>query len=249
VPTTAPARPALSTRAPRVYRLFSLSGVLPLGAFLVVHLAINAAALRGDATFARAVHVVRRLPALWLFESALVFAPLVFHAGVGLWMVVTRTPLAESSPYPRALRVAVRATGVVAVAFVAMHLPELRWRAPGARLGAGELETLLAADLSTVWFGVPWRGAAYLVGTACVTFHFAAGAWGWLVTTALGDRSRARRWAGWGAGAVGALLWVTLANVVVFHATGSRLFGEPAEEMNDGDAARGACPAGEASSK
>lgn len=240
MPTTAPARPALSTRAPRVHRLFSLCGVLPLGAFLVVHLAINAAALGGDAAFARAVHLAHRLPALWLFESLFIFAPLLVHGGIGLWMVVTRTPLAESSPYPDALRIALRATGVVAVAFVAMHLPELRWRAPGVRLGAGELETLLVADLSTVWHGVPWRGAAYLVGTGCVTFHFAAGMWGWLMTTRLGARSRARRWVGWGAGAVGAAVWVLLANVVVFHATGSRLFGEPAEEGEAGG--RESCP-------
>jgi succinate dehydrogenase/fumarate reductase cytochrome b subunit (b558 family) len=213
-----------------VRRLFSLSGVLPLGVFLLAHLALNARALRGDAAFTSAVHAVHRIPALVLLEWLLVFAPLVLHATVGLWLVVTRRSLAEPSPYPHALRIAVRATGVAAIAFLALHLPELRFRTPGARLGGDELGTVLVADLSSTWHGVPWRGAAYLVGTACVTFHFAAGLWAFFVTTRAGQSARARKWSGWGAGAIGAATWVMLANIVVFRATGARLFGGAGEQ-------------------
>lgn len=215
---------------PLVLRLFSLSGVVPLGGFLLVHIAVNARSLSGEAAFARAVRTLHSLPALVLVESLLVFAPLLFHGAVGLWLVATRAPLADRSPSPRALRLAMRATGVVAVAFVAMHLIELRFRSVGARLGGAELSTVLVADLSSTWHGVPWRGVAYLVGTGCIAFHFAAGLWTWFGTRRLGQAGRARRWAGWGAGAIGAGLWVLAANVVVFHATGARLFGGPAEE-------------------
>ncbi|HEY4013317.1 MAG TPA: hypothetical protein VGM06_08260 [Polyangiaceae bacterium] len=222
MPKPALDRTPLSVRAPLLHRLFSWSGVAPLGAFLLVHLAVNVAALRGETAFARAVHVVAGLPVLWLIEMFVVLAPLFFHGGVGLYLAVTRTPLTGHSPYPESLRAAVRITGVVALAFVAMHLPELRFRVRGVHLGAGELETLLAADLSSVSHGVPWRGAAYLVGTACVTFHFAAGLWGWLAQR---RPAASRRWTAWGAGALGAVIWLLLADVVVFHATGSRLFG------------------------
>src|SRR5262249_45748197 len=153
------------------------------GAFLVLHLAMNARAIAGDAAFARAVDALHRTPALPVLEALLVFAPLLFHAGVGAWLVLTRRSFAEPSPYPGALRAAVRATGLVVLAFLAMHLPELRFRAlavssasssSAARLDGGELATALAADLSSVSYAVPWRGAAYLVGAGCVTFHFAA---------------------------------------------------------------------------
>jgi succinate dehydrogenase / fumarate reductase cytochrome b subunit len=242
VPKPALDRTPLSVRAPLLHRLFTWSGVAPLGAFLFVHLAINVAALRGDASFARAVHVVASLPALWLFETLLVFAPLVFHGGVGLYLAVTRTPLSDHSPYPASLRTAVRATGVVALAFVVMHLPELRFRVRGVHLGAGELWTLLAADLSSVSHGMPWRGAAYLVGTACVTFHFAAGLWGWLTQWRAVALPASRRWTAWGAGALGALIWALLADVVVFHATGSRLFG-PSDPIEAGLGPQPPCPA------
>jgi len=221
-------------------RLFSLSGLLPLGAFLVVHLATNARTLRGDAAFARAVGTVQHIPALPLLEWAAVFAPLLLHATVGLWLVVTRTPLAATSPYPPALRVAVRATGVLTIAFLAMHLPELRFRTPGSRLDGGAIATLLAADLSATSRGVPLRGLAYLAGTACVTFHFAASLWGFFATTGRGRASAAlRRWAGLGAAVAGTATWIVFANIVVFEATGARMFGGAPEEQ----APREPCPA------
>lgn len=214
--------------------LFSLSGVFPLGAFLIAHIAVNALALRSDTAFASAIRVVHRIPALALFEWLFVFAPLLLHGAVGLWLVVTRTPLAEASPYPGSLRIAVRATGVAALAFIALHLNEFRFRMLDVRLGGGELATVLDADLSSTWHGVPWRGAAYLAGTACVTFHFAAGLWAFSVRTRSGNNARARKWAGWGAGATGAVLWMLLANAVVFRATGGRLFGAHEERAKEG---------------
>lgn len=220
-------------------RLFSLTGVVPLGTFLVLHLAVNACALRGDPAFARVVDGLGRVPALPLLEAVFVFAPLILHGAVGLWLVATRTPLAAASPYPPAVRVAMRATGGVALAFLAMHLTEFRFRTLGARLGGSGLGTLVASDLSATWGGVPWRGVAYLAGTACVTFHFAAGAWGFVAALPpLAESARRRKRMAWGAGAVGGALWIAFANIVVFHATGARLFGEPAE----GDAVGEPCP-------
>jgi hypothetical protein len=82
---------------------------------------------------------------------------------------------------------------------------------------------------------------AYLVGSACVVFHFAAGLWGFFATTERGRDARARRWAGWAAGVMGAALWLLLADTVVLHATGARLFGSPAHETSNE-----ACPPADA---
>jgi succinate dehydrogenase / fumarate reductase cytochrome b subunit len=226
-------------RSVLVRRLFSLTGVVPLGAFLLLHLTLNLRALGGDAAFAHAVDALERVPGLPLLEAVFVFGPLLVHGVVGLWLVVTGTPLASPSPYPRSVRIAMRVTGVLVVAFLAMHLSEFRFRVPGARLDGAQLGTSLAADLSSTWGGVPWRGVAYLVGTACVTFHFAAGLWGFFVAAAAGsDGVRWRKWAAWGVGAIGVALWIAFVNVVVFQATGARLFGEPGDLNGDG----GACP-------
>jgi len=221
-------------------RLFSLSGVAPLGAFLALHVAFNARALRGDAAFAALVDALGRVRALPLLEAVFVFAPLLVHGAIGSWLVVTGAPLrSPDTPYPAGVRVAMRATAVAALLFLAMHLWELRLGLPGGRPRGSELGTLVAAQLSSTWMSIPWRAAAYLVGTAAITFHFVAGVWGLLAVLPGGQAAMRRRWTAWGAGAVGAAAWVTLANVVVFQATGARLLGEPAGEMGAGEA----CPA------
>jgi len=225
-------------------RLLSWSGIA-LGPFFLVHVAINAQVLRGDARFATTVDRLHRFPGLAVWEWLFVLAPLLLHTTVGLWLILTRQRLTEPSPYPEYLRVAVRTTGIAAVAFLGLHLAELRFRAPGWRLDGGQLVTVLVAGLSSTWHGVPARSAAYLAGTACLAFHFAAGTWGFFAATRAGQRARARRWAAWGAGAVGAAMWALLANIVVFHATGSRMFGGPRGEDSERSAVP--CPADSAS--
>jgi len=217
---------ASASAAPRVRRAFSLSGVVPLGAFIVLHLAFNARALWGGWAFARTVDALDRAPGLPLVESLLVFAPLVFHGALGLWLVATRRTLAPAAPYPQGIRIAMRATGVAVLAFLALHLSAIRFHLRGTRLGGAELATLLDAQFSTTWHGVPWQGLVYLAGTACVTFHFACGLWGFYATTRTGRESaRRRRIAGWGALGLGLLMWATFADVVVLRATGAALVG------------------------
>jgi succinate dehydrogenase / fumarate reductase, cytochrome b subunit len=232
---TTPPVPAPLTedlRARVVQRAFSLTGIVPLGAFLVLHAAINARALHGDAAFVSTVHAVQRVPALSLLEVACVYVPLAVHGAIGAWLVATGRDLASPPPpYPRGVRIAVRATGVVLAAFLAMHLAELRFYSPGVHLDGGELATRLDADLSSVVRGVPWRGLAYLIGSGCATFHFAAGLWAAFAATAPARGSvRRRRWAAWALTALGAAMWLTFANVIVFRATGGQLFGETQEE-------------------
>lgn len=201
-------------------RLLSITGLAPLGAFLLIHVAINATVLWGPAPFDRTTAVLQYVPVLWMVETLFVFVPLAIHSLLGLRLVVARAPLGLARPYPPAVRVAIRATGVVATVFLAAHLLEFRFRGPDGHLDGAELRTLLAADLSSTAHGLPWRGAGYLIGTACVSFHFVAGVWG--VAAAAGGGTR--RWAGAALGGLGAFLWMTFVAVVVFHATGARPF-------------------------
>jgi succinate dehydrogenase / fumarate reductase cytochrome b subunit len=216
-----------------VRRVFSLSGVFPLGAFLVVHILANASALRGDGAFDATVRALRGLPLRALVEVLLVFGPLVLHAAIGLWLTITGRPLAQPSPYPKSVRAAMRVTGMLVLAFLAMHLPELRFRSsPDAHTGA-HLLTVLTADLSSTSHGVPWRGVVYLAAAGCVAFHFAGGLWGFVVgswSAGAAPSRRARLVAAWSAALLGVSLWFAFADVVVLHATGARIVGEVAPE-------------------
>jgi succinate dehydrogenase / fumarate reductase, cytochrome b subunit len=222
-PAPDPRRRTLAARA------FSLSGVVPLGVFLVLHAALNARALGGELPFARAVGWMERVPLLPVVEGVFVFLPLAVHAALGMALVVKRRSYAEPSPYPRGVRIAMHATGVIVLAFLAMHLPELRFRVPGVRPDAGQLLTFLGEDLSSMRAGLPWRGALYLLGSACATFHLVVGLWGYFVSSGRGGTERVRRIAAWWAAAVGAALWTLFVAVTVFHSTGARILGGEAE--------------------
>jgi succinate dehydrogenase cytochrome b subunit len=214
--------------SPLAQRLFTWTGLLPLGGFLVAHLAVNSSALRGVAPFASVIGTVHRIPAFGALEASFLLMPLAVHGALGGWLVVTRRPFASSSPYPAHVGLAMRVAGVGVVAFLAMHLPEFRWRGAGERLGGHETATLLAADLSWTWHGVPLRGLVYLVGAACAAFHLGAGLWGLLASSSRGRASRpVRIGAAWAIGALTFAIWLGFANVVVMHATGAPLFGGP----------------------
>ncbi len=225
-------------------RLFTLSGVVPLGAFLVLHAITNGRAARGEAAFVSAVSAYERVPGISILEALFVYAPLLFHAGFGLWLIAARRPLAEPSPYPPSWRLAVRATGVVSGVFLILHIPELRFRIPGGRPTGGQLLTWLAADLSSTFHGWPLVAAAYLFASACAMFHFAAGSWAVFANTRFGlEDARAKRRSAWAAALAGVALWLIFANATVLHATGARLFGSsaPLAEESGGS---GICPPG-----
>jgi succinate dehydrogenase / fumarate reductase cytochrome b subunit len=243
---TVPAFPAgPPPRGAIARRLFSLSGLVPLGAFLALHVVVNARAIRGEAAFDAAVSALQRVPAVRLLEIAFVVAPLVLHAALGVWLIATRTPLYEISPYPRPLGTAMRVTGVLALAFLAWHLPEMRVLSPGARPGGGELSTILSEDLSSTHLGVPWVGLAYLVGAGAVTLHFVAGAWGFFARLPRGADPASRRWVAWAAAGLGVTMFAFFADVVVLQATGARLFGSRAPDPPSAEP----CPAPVSSSR
>ncbi|MDP9152541.1 MAG: hypothetical protein M3O36_21655 [Myxococcota bacterium] len=236
--------PPASPPSLRAGRLFSLTGIAPLAAFLVLHLYVNARALRDDASFARALGVFDRALLAPYLPWLLVAAPLAFHAFFGLWLVVRRAAPPEPRPYPGGLRVAMRWTGVAALAFMAFHLSSTwslsSWFVRGRAEADGlQLASQLASELSSTFCSVPWRAVAYLLGSACATFHLVVGAWGFFAGTRAGHGAGARRGAAWLVAVVGIVIAAGYARVVVYYATGARLFGSAPAEM----APRAECPA------
>ena len=70
-------------------RLHSLTGIIPLGGFLLFHFFENASARRGAEAFDEAVVKISQLPYLYVLEFGLLLGPLLFHALYGL---LVRTP-------------------------------------------------------------------------------------------------------------------------------------------------------------
>src|SRR5689334_10700853 len=75
---------AQNRRAFLLRKLHSLSGVVPVGAFMVFHLWTNAKALGGQEPFDAAVRDISHTPYLPILEWGTILLPLLFHAGYGV---------------------------------------------------------------------------------------------------------------------------------------------------------------------
>ena len=94
-------------------RLHSLSGIVPVGAYMVVHLLTNASVLDGPATFQRRVYAIHSLGAvLPLVEWTFIFLPLLYHAIYGVLIVRGALPNSSTYSYTNNVRYTLqRATG------------------------------------------------------------------------------------------------------------------------------------------
>ncbi|CAN5924673.1 hypothetical protein BH11MYX4_BH11MYX4_15420 [soil metagenome] len=217
----------LAPRPSTVRRLFSLSGVLPLGAFLLLHLWTAAALLSSNATYDRQIAVLHGGPVVGILEVVLILVPLAFHGAYGTWLALQPRPAQHA--YASGLMLSLeRVSGLVVLLFVIAHLRATLVPAWTGRLLVGSYSTRLVEDLSTLDSGIPWTALGYLVGIAATVFHLANGmtsfAVGWgLVRGPVAER-RTRLFSR----GIGIVLFAVGAAAVIALATGTRLFGAEA---------------------
>ncbi|MCA9267103.1 MAG: succinate dehydrogenase cytochrome b558 subunit [Planctomycetales bacterium] len=192
-----------------IRRLHSLSGLIPVGAYMVVHLLVNASVNDSAATFQRNVFGIHSLGSfLPLIEWGFIFIPLLFHAIVGVVIVAGGVPNTQSYPYQGNFRyTAQRATGMIAFAFIMWHVFHMHgwfhsdwWLNSVARpLGGAKFAPYNAA--STLGAAMQGAGAAivvilYVVGLLSCVFHLSNGlwtmgiTWGVWVSQSAQDRAR-----------------------------------------------------------
>src|SRR5580658_11194190 len=69
-------------------RLHSLSGIVPIGAFLVEHIVSNFEATNGPLAYAQQVKFLNSLPLVRVLEWSFIFIPLAFHALYGVYIAI-----------------------------------------------------------------------------------------------------------------------------------------------------------------
>ena len=160
-----------------IYRLFSLSGLIPVGAFLVVHLLTNASVLGGAASFQSRVDMIHSLgPLLVPVEFAFIFLPMLFHAAVGFAIIAGGLPNVGSYPYMGNVRYTLqRATGMIAFAFILWHILQLHWI--GASLGGPRFDPHHATSSAATVIAPLGVSLLYAIGVLSAVFHLSNGLW------------------------------------------------------------------------
>jgi succinate dehydrogenase/fumarate reductase cytochrome b subunit (b558 family) len=206
-------------------KLHSLSGVVPVGVFLVEHLWTNAKALGGQQEFGRAVAEIQALPFLPFIEVFGIFLPLAFHALYGVYLALRSKANVRLYPYAKNwLYTLQRVSGALALVFIGWHLYEYRVQKWLFGMQGDAFYDVLSAHLSATVFSIPVMAIVYLTGIAVTVFHFANGLWGFCASWGISVSRAAQRRVAWACGALGIALFVLGANTVLFFATGSRLY-------------------------
>jgi succinate dehydrogenase / fumarate reductase cytochrome b subunit len=199
-----------------IYRLFSLAGLMPVGAYLVVHLATNASIVNGPMTFQEQVDRIHALGVVLPFvEWTFIFIPILFHAAVGWLIIAGALPNANTYPYASNIRYTLqRATGIIAFVFIVFHLVQLNhfFGAPfreidGTKFGA-QFDPRDAAASTALALQPMWIKAIYVVGVLAVIYHFANGLWTQGITWGLWTSAAAQKRASWVSVVVGVVLTV-----------------------------------------
>src|SRR5262249_6567922 len=115
-------------RAFLLRKLHSLSGVVPVGAFLLFHLWTNAKATQGQEPFHAAVRDISHTPFVAAVAFGFILLPLAFHTLYGVWIALNGKPNVGRYAYSRNWMYTLqRVSGLIAAVFIVLHLRDYWW--------------------------------------------------------------------------------------------------------------------------
>lgn len=213
-------------------RLHSLTGVVPIGVFMIVHLLTNSSIVwgminksghteglhPGVATFQHEVNFIHSLPFLILIEIFGLWLPIAFHSALGVVYATGGRSNLSSYKYQSNWRYTLqRLSGYFGVLFIFYHVATLRWEwtflIPGGTEWSAEYaSSTMAAVLQGGTTGLTAGGIIvsifYMLGVTLLSFHLANGLWTAAITWGLTiSRTAQRRW-GFACAGIGAALIV-----------------------------------------
>jgi succinate dehydrogenase / fumarate reductase, cytochrome b subunit len=155
-------------------RLHSLTGIVPVGAFLFEHILIsNSTAISGPDAYARQVSFLANLPLVFFLELFGIWLPIAFHALYGFYIWYRGDGNAIEYPWSgNWMYTAQRWTGGISFLYIVWHTYTMRFTGidlhayPSASFGKVQEEV----------FQTPLF-LFYVVGLIAASWHFAYGIW------------------------------------------------------------------------
>lgn len=184
-------------------RLHSLSGIVPVGLFLIMHLFTNSLAGLKSVKFDEHVHWIHSLPYLKLIEVFGIFLPLAFHAGYGAVIAMQgRANVRHYGWFDNWRYTLQRTTAWVTLLFIVVHLAHFRF---AHWFGGPEYQAAIAAGTTPtdatqqMFLLVPFVSREvwlvfYVIGLVCSVYHFVNGLGTFCITwgVTIGDVARRR---------------------------------------------------------
>jgi succinate dehydrogenase / fumarate reductase cytochrome b subunit len=174
-------------------KLQSLSGVIPIGAFLAEHFWSNSYALVSIGKYNQVSEELQQIPWRIIVETCVLFIPILFHGLYGIYIWWKGKSNALGHPWmANWLYVLQRWTGIIAFIFIGWHLYTERFLGHGVTSYADVQRNMMN----------PWYVAFYIVGVMASSFHLGNGLWNFACKWGIAVSANAQRVAGWFGAAV-----------------------------------------------
>ena len=208
-------------------KLHQLTGIMPLGVFLLEHFYTNSKALTGPADFNNAVKDLQSIPYILFVEICGIFIPLIYHAVYGLFISFEMRPNNLNYPYPRNWFYTIqRVTGFILFFFITFHVLNFRF---GLIPGLNTVSVAHHPDQSFAIVAGEFQRVSifivYVIGITATVWHFANGIWLFLVDWGITIGERAQRLTGYACIAFGVFLLAVGINAAVAFVRPGGLLG------------------------
>jgi succinate dehydrogenase / fumarate reductase cytochrome b subunit len=200
------------------HKLHSLSGIVPIGIFLLQHLIANSYALRGPAAYNTVIKVFGYLPFVIFLEIGVIYLPILYHSIYGFYIAAYGQANLGRYSYGRNwMYFLQRASGVIAFFFISYHI----WNTSIQKYIHGEGAISYASMAGQ--FADPTHFAIQFIGIVATVFHFTNGLWNFCIRWGLTISARSQRlnsYFCWGLFALFTLMG--LATLIHLHNAGMR---------------------------
>lgn len=167
-------------------RLHSLTGVVPVGGFLLFHLYENSKAMQGAEAYNEVVLSINAMHFVLLLEIFAIFLPLYFHAIYGIYIATDARHNVKQYGYGRNWAfVLQRISGIITLFFVTWHIWEFRIQKALGAYGPkvhGTMSGLPDFDVVQAAFQNNIIAAWYIIGIIAAAYHLCNGIYTFLIT-------------------------------------------------------------------
>lgn len=178
-------------------RLHSLLGIIPVGAFFLVHMLLNSRAAQSPEQYQWVPDTLDEVPFIWAIEILFILLPILFHALLGVIIVWQGDPNAHKRAYSWYINWAYllqRYTGVALFILIAIHLYQTWWVHTWLKL-QGENEAYNIYGLMHGIVQSPFWLIVYALFVLIAAYHFGHGIFNFVYKWGITTHKVAQRWA------------------------------------------------------
>jgi len=194
-------------------RLHSLTGVVPIGAFLVEHFYSNYQAVGpgGAARFDGVVQELQRNPIIIWAEIFFIALPILYHGIYGLFVAGQARYNTMAYRYRANWRFLFqRVSGIFLLLYIGYHVWMTRLRPVFDPQSFAQSQGLITYQYMHSYLTEPLLGIPtwifYVLGVLAASFHLANGLWGFMIHWGITTGERAQRWSSYACFALGIVL-------------------------------------------